>query len=52
MMKVVHCPCGTDVQGETDEDLVAAVKAHIKEEHPDRVGTLTDEQILEGAHEH
>ena len=24
-MKVVHCPCGEDVQGETDDELVGAL---------------------------
>ena len=28
-MKVVHCPCGTDVSGETDDALVENVQAHI-----------------------
>ena len=51
-MKVVHCPCGTDVAGETDEKLVEAVQSHIAEVHPDLVGKYTDEQIVGMAHEH
>jgi predicted small metal-binding protein len=51
-MKVVHCPCGTDVQGETDDELVANVEEHVKEEHPDMVGKMGREQILEMAHDH
>lgn len=51
-MKVVHCPCGTDVKGETDDELVASVEQHVQEEHPDKVGSMSREQILEGAHEH
>ena len=34
MAKVIHCPCGTDVQGETDDELVAAVEQHVQEHHP------------------
>jgi predicted small metal-binding protein len=52
MAKVIHCPCGTDVRGETDDELVAAVEEHVKENHPDRVGTMSREEILAGAHEH
>jgi predicted small metal-binding protein len=52
MAKVIHCPCGTDVQGETDDELVAAVEQHVKENHPDKVGTMSREDILAGAHEH
>lgn len=51
-MKVVHCPCGTDVEGETDDQLVTNVEAHISKDHPDMVGKYAREQILEMAHEH
>ena len=51
-MKVVHCPCGTDVQGETDDALVENVEAHISADHPDMAGKYSREQILEMAHEH
>jgi predicted small metal-binding protein len=51
-MKVVHCPCGTDVSGETDEELVAAVEQHVQEKHPDMVGQMDRGQILEMAHDH
>ena len=52
MAKVIHCPCGTDVRGETDDELVAAVEQHVQEHHPDQVGKMSREDILEGAHEH
>ncbi|HJU47906.1 MAG TPA: hypothetical protein VJ689_07240 [Gaiellaceae bacterium] len=51
-MKVVHCPCGKDVEGETDDDLVTAVEAHIAADHPDQAGKYTRDQILAMAHEH
>jgi predicted small metal-binding protein len=51
-MKVVHCPCGTDVSGETDEELVTNVQAHISAEHPEQAGTYSSEQIVEMAHDH
>ncbi len=51
-MKVVHCPCGHDVEGETDDQLVANVEAHIRDEHPDQEGSYSREQILSMAHEH
>jgi predicted small metal-binding protein len=52
MAKVIRCPCGTDVQGETDDELVAAVERHVREKHPDRIGTMSREDILGAAHEH
>jgi hypothetical protein len=51
-MKVVHCPCGTDVAGETDDELVGNVEAHIAEDHPDLVGKYSREDIIGMAHEH
>ncbi len=51
-MKVVHCPCGKDVEGETDDELVTNVEAHVAEAHPDMVGKYSREQILEMADEH
>ena len=48
-MKVVHCPCGTDVEGETDDALVENVQAHIAADHPDLVGKYSREQIVEMA---
>ena len=51
-MKVVHCPCGKDVEGETDDTLVENVQAHISADHPDLVGNYSREQILEMSHQH
>jgi predicted small metal-binding protein len=51
-MQVVHCECGTDVSGETDDELVTNVEQHISEAHPEMKGQMSREQILEMAHEH
>jgi hypothetical protein len=51
-MKVVHCPCGVNVEGETDDALVENVERHIADDHPEMTGSYTREQILEMAHEH
>ena len=51
-MKVVHCVCGTDVEAETDDELVAKVEQHVQERHPEMVGQTSREQILGMAHEH
>jgi predicted small metal-binding protein len=51
-MKVVHCECGTDVEAETDDELVSKVEAHVQERHPEMVGQMTREQILGMAHDH
>lgn len=51
-MLVVHCECGTDVQAENEDELVSNVEEHVKAEHPDMVGQMSREQILEMAHDH
>ena len=50
-MKVVHCPCGVDVRGESDET-GENVEAHIAKDHPEMVGKYSREQILEMADAH
>jgi len=51
-VKIVHCPCGTDVEGENDDALVENVQAHIASDHPEQVGQYSRDQILGMAHEH
>lgn len=38
MAKVINCPDGVTVQGETDEDLLTNARQHIAEAHPEMVG--------------
>jgi len=52
MTLVVHCECGADATGETEDELVSAVQAHVQEAHPEAVDEWTREKILEHAHEH
>ncbi len=51
-MKVVHCECGTDIEAESDDELVTKVEAHVNEKHPEMAGKMSREQILEMAHDH
>jgi len=50
MAKAVDCPCGVTLRGETDDELVTNVEQHVLSDHPDQVGTMTRDQILEMAH--
>jgi predicted small metal-binding protein len=51
-LKVVHCPCGTNVSGETEDELVTNVEEHISTSHEELVGKYSRQEILEMAHEH
>ena len=46
MAKVVNCPCGTTLRGETDDELVANVDAHVRSDHPEMVDKMTREAVL------
>ena len=50
MAKAVDCPCGVTVRGETDDELVANVEQHVQTDHPEMVGTMTRDKIMEMAH--
>lgn len=47
MQKVINCPCGFVVTGESDDQLVAKAQQHAKEVHQME---LTREQALAMAH--
>jgi predicted small metal-binding protein len=46
MKKLINCECGEVVRGNSDEELVAAVQAHISRDHPELVGKLSQQDIL------
>lgn len=37
------------MRGDTDDELVTSVEAHVRESHPEMVGEMTREKILEMA---
>jgi predicted small metal-binding protein len=45
-MPVINCQCGETVRGNDDEELVANAEAHIREAHPDMVGTMSRDDLL------
>jgi predicted small metal-binding protein len=49
MAKVIDCPCGYTVRGDSDDELLAEAHKHIEEAHPDQVGKVSDEDLLASA---
>ena len=45
MARQVKCECGYVVRGETDDEVVAEIRNHIRSDHPDLDEQVTDEQI-------
>lgn len=46
MARIINCECGRTVRGETDEEVVANAEAHVREDHPELVGSITREDLL------
>jgi predicted small metal-binding protein len=44
--KLINCECGQTVRGQSDDELVVAVEAHVQTDHPDLVGQMSREDIL------
>ena len=51
MAKVVNCECGQVIRADTDDELVAAVGAHVEQNHPELVGKMSREDVLAMAEE-
>jgi predicted small metal-binding protein len=51
MAKVVNCECGYTVRGEDDDEIVANVEEHVRQQHPEMVGQMSREQVLAMAEE-
>jgi predicted small metal-binding protein len=51
MAKVINCECGYTVEGATEDELLANAEAHIQRDHPELVGQMSREQLLEMAEE-
>jgi predicted small metal-binding protein len=45
MARQVKCECGYVVHGETDEEVVAELRDHMRTDHPELLDKVTDEQI-------
>lgn len=51
MAYVYSCDCGYVARGETAEEFIADVEAHVDQVHPDMVGKLSREEVLALAEE-
>lgn len=51
MAQVIRCECGYVAQGVTEEELLAGAEQHIRTEHPDLVGRVSREDLLDMAEE-
>ncbi len=47
MAKIVNCECGYVGRGDTDEEVLADLEAHIGRDHPEMVGKYDRQQLLD-----
>jgi predicted small metal-binding protein len=45
-MLALRCPCGLEISGKDEDDLVEAVNAHLEEKHPRVAGAYDRDDIL------
>lgn len=51
MAQVINCECGHVVRGATEDELLANAEAHVRQDHPDLVGSVSREDLLGMAEE-
>lgn len=46
MAKVIRCECGYVANGDSDDQVVEAIRAHMATDHPQLLDTVTREELL------
>lgn len=46
MAKLINCECGEVLRGDSDDELIANVTAHVDRHHPELVGKLSRDDIV------
>jgi predicted small metal-binding protein len=47
MTKLINCQCGRTIRGETDDEVIEQAQQHIRDNHPELVGSVTREQLID-----
>ena len=46
MARIIRCECGYVARGETDDDVIANIRAHMRTDHPALLETVGQEDLL------
>jgi predicted small metal-binding protein len=46
MIKVINCECGYVARGETDDEVVAEIQEHMRQDHPDLLEKVSREDLV------
>ncbi len=45
MAKQITCECGYVIRGESDDDVVGGAREHMRADHPDLLGKVSDDDL-------
>ena len=45
MAKLINCECGYVARADSAEEVVGLIKSHMQADHPDLLGSVTDEDL-------
>ncbi|HSP36307.1 MAG TPA: DUF1059 domain-containing protein [Frankiaceae bacterium] len=46
MARTIRCECGFVARGQTDDEVIQAIRAHMSTDHPAVLATVTQEDLL------
>lgn len=46
MAKQITCECGRVIRGDTDDDVVRGVRDHMRQDHPELVDRVSNDDLL------
>lgn len=46
MTRLIRCECGFIARGDSDEEVVGAIRAHMASDHPALLAKVTDRDLL------
>lgn len=46
MAKLIRCECGFVVRGDTDDEVIVAIREHMATDHPALLGSVRREDLL------
>ena len=46
MAKLIRCECGFVARGDTDDEVIAAIREHMAADHPALQGSVSREDLL------
>jgi predicted small metal-binding protein len=45
MAKQITCECGYVIRGESDDAVISGARDHMRADHPDLLGTVSDDDL-------